>query len=153
MEKKIVKMKLSDIIPYERNPRKNKKAVKAVSESIRQTGYNNPIIVDENGVILAGHTRRLSLLERGYEEAEVLRVTGLSEENKRKFRLLDNKAGEYSTWDFVALSEELATLDFEDLELDWGICTDWSDEEDDQKKEKSRGKEYICQECGFHFTA
>lgn len=143
-------LKLSEIIPYEGNPRKNKKAVAAVSESIHLTGYNNPIIVDENRVILAGHTRRLSLIANGETEAEVLQVSGLSEENKRKFRLLDNKAGEYSAWDFVALSEELSTLDFGDLDLDWGIEVDWP-EDDDSKG--SSGKEYDCPECGFHFTA
>ena len=145
-------LKLSEIIPYEGNPRKNKKAVEAVSESIKLTGYNNPIIVDENRVILAGHTRRLSLIANGKTEAEVLQISGLSEDNKRKFRLLDNKAGEYSAWDFVALSEELSTLDFGDLDLDWGIEVDWH-EDDDDESQGSRGKEYDCPECGFHFTA
>ena len=69
MEKHLVTMKLSEIIPYKNNPRKNKSAVKTVAESIRQTGYNNPIIVDENKVILAGHTRRLSLIQQGVEGA------------------------------------------------------------------------------------
>ena len=86
MEKHLVTMKLSEIIPYKNNPRKNKSAVKTVAESIRQTGYNNPIIVDENKVILAGHTRRLSLIQQGVEEVQVLQVLGLSETAKKKFR-------------------------------------------------------------------
>lgn len=157
MEKRLIKMNILDITPYEGNPRKNKKAVKAVAESIEQTGYNNPIIVDEDGVILAGHTRRLSLIENGETgEVDVLQITGLSKENKRKFRLLDNKTAEYSAWDFVALSEELSILDFGELQLDWGVGDNWdADEEAEEQgeKKKSKGKEYVCQECGFHFTA
>lgn len=57
----IVTRNLTDIHPYERNPRKNEKAVNAVAESIRQCGYVAPIIVDEDGVILAGHTRYKAL--------------------------------------------------------------------------------------------
>lgn len=152
MEKKLFTAQLSELIPYENNPRKNKKAVRAVSGSIRQTGYNNPIIVDENMVILAGHTRLQSLLENGETEAQVLQITGLSEEKKRKYRLLDNKVGEYSTWDFVALSEELSVVDFGDLELDWGLDFDGEDEERPEKAKKGKA-EYECPECGFHFSA
>ena len=153
MEKKLVTMKLSEIVPYENNPRKIKKAVKTVKESIRQTGYNNPIVVDENKVILCGHTRRQSLLELGETEAQVLQVFGLSETAKRKYRLLDNKVGEFAAWDYVALTEELATLDFQGLDLDWGL--DW--EEDDGnpggEKKKKEKPEYVCPDCGFHFKA
>lgn len=154
MEKKLITMKLSDIIPYKRNPRDNKKAVKAVKESIRQTGYNNPIIIDENNIILAGHTRRLSLIESGETEVQVLQILGLSETKKRKFRLLDNKAGEYSSWDYVALTQELADLDFEGLDLDWGL--DWGEEDGNSggsERKKKEKPEYICPECGFHFKA
>ena len=153
MEKKLITMKLSELVPYKNNPRKNKSAVKAVSESIKQTGYNNPIIVDENKVILAGHTRRLSLLQQGVDEVQVLQVLGLSETAKKKFRLLDNKVGEYASWDYVSLTEELASLDFGGLDLDWGL--EWK--EDDGlgggEKKKKEKPEYICPECGFHFTA
>ena len=153
MEKRLLTMKLSEVIPYENNPRKNKSAVKAVSESIRQTGYNNPIIVDEKNMILAGHTRRLSLMKQGVQEAQVLQVLGLSETAKKKFRLLDNKVGEYASWDFVALTEELAALDFQGLDLDWGL--DWSEDDgsDGSEKKKKEKPEYICPECGFHFKA
>lgn len=65
-------MKLSDLIPYENNPRDNDKAVEAVAESIRQCGYVAPIVVDENNVILAGHTRLKALLSLGREQTEVI---------------------------------------------------------------------------------
>ena len=154
MEKRLITMKLSEIIPYEKNPRKNKKAVKIVKESIQQTGYNNPIIVDEKNVILCGHTRRLALMEIGEDEVEVLQVLGLNERAKRKFRLLDNKVGEFSEWDYAALIEELAGLDFRGMDIDWGL--DWGKEsEPSEKKEKKKKEkpEYICPECGFHFKA
>ena len=159
MEKKLVKMKVCDIIPYENNPRKNAKAVDSVAESIRQTKYNNPIIVDENDVILAGHTRLAALKKRGMDEAEVLKVTGLTDEQKRKYRLLDNKAGEYSQWDYVALLDEMEGLDWEGLVLDWGL--NGKDDSDVSFDNTEYGGddfgdeefEYECPECGFRFNA
>ena len=156
MQKQLITMKLSEIVPYENNPRKIKKAVKTVKESIRQTGYNNPIVVDENKVILCGHTRQQSLIELGETEAQVLQVFGLSETEKRKYRLLDNKVGEYASWDYVALTEELSALDFQGLDLDWGL--DWAEgdeggEGSGGEKKKKEKPEYVCPECGFHFQA
>lgn len=153
MEKKLITLRLEDIIPYENNPRKNKKAIKTVKESIRQTGYNNPIVVDEKNIILCGHTRRLALMELGWKEADVLQVLGLSDWTKKKYRLLDNKVGEYATWDFVALTEELAKVDFGDLALDWGLDDGYGDGEPSKEKKKKKKTEYICPECGFHFEA
>ena len=115
--------KLSEIKPYPNNPRKNDQAVEAVAESIRQCGYVAPIIVDEDGVILAGHTRYKALKRLGRVEAEVVVKTGLTDEQKRKYRLLDNKTNELADWDYDLLAEELDGLDFGDLDLDldWGI--------------------------------
>ena len=146
MEKRLVKLRLDEIVPYENNPRKNKKAVGIVAESIEQTGYNNPIIVDENRVILAGHTRRLALMKTGETEAEVLQIFGMSEDQKKKYRLLDNKAGEFSSWDYVILTEELAGLEWDGLNLDWGLDKDVEDVEVGEKK-----KGHKCPECGFEW--
>lgn len=117
----LITMKLKDIRPYPNNPRKNDTAVEAVAESIRQCGYVAPIIVDENGVILAGHTRYKALKALGRSEAEVVVKEGLTEEQKKKYRLLDNKTNELASWDFELLAQELDGLDFGDLDLDWGI--------------------------------
>lgn len=113
--------KLTEIHPYPGNPRKNDNAVESVAESIRQCGYVAPIIVDENGVILAGHTRYKALQRLGRSEAEVIVKDGLTEEQKKKYRLLDNKTNELASWDFELLAQELEGLDFGDLDLDWGI--------------------------------
>lgn len=127
MELQLVTRKLSDIHPYERNPRLNDPAVDAVVESIRQCSYIAPIVVDEEGVILAGHTRYKALKKLKRKEAQVIVKAGLSEEQRRKYRLLDNKSGELSGWDLDLLADELEGLDFEDLSLDWGV--DDGDEE------------------------
>lgn len=114
-------IKLKNIYPYEHNVRKNDKAVDSVVKSIEQCTYIAPIIVDENNVILAGHTRCKALKKLGYTECQCIVKNGLTEEQKKKYRLLDNKTSELSDWDFDLLSDELDGLDFGDLELDWGI--------------------------------
>lgn len=108
---------LSDIKPYKNNPRKNDSAVEAVAESIRQCEYIAPIIVDENNVILAGHTRYASLKRLGMDSIECVVKSGLTEEQKRKYRILDNKTAELSTWDFDLLENELDGLDFEGFDF------------------------------------
>lgn len=112
---------IAEIKPYGKNPRKNDAAAKAVAESIKQCGYIAPIIVDEDGVILAGHTRYKALKKLGKKEVECIVKEGLTEEQKRKYRLLDNKTNELAEWDMDLLAEELEGLDFGELDLDWGI--------------------------------
>jgi site-specific DNA-methyltransferase (adenine-specific) len=119
--KEYVKLTAKEIKPYEKNARKNDAAVKSVMQSIEQCEYIAPICVDENNIILAGHTRFKALKRLKYSEIEVCRVNGLTDEQKRKYRLLDNKTTELAEWDFDLLQEELTDLDFGDLQLDWGI--------------------------------
>lgn len=114
-------VKVADIIPYENNPRNNDDAVPAVMESIKQCGYVAPIIVDENMVVLAGHTRLRAIKKLGYKEIAVLIKEGLTEEQKKKYRLLDNKTNEFAEWDIEKLTEELGSLDFGDFDFDWGL--------------------------------
>lgn len=112
MDKEYIKLNINDIISYDNNPRRNDVAVAAVKESIKQCGYVAPIIVDENNVILAGHTRHKALKGLKRKEADVLRISGLTDEQKRKYRLLDNKTNELAEWDFDLLGAELEGLDF-----------------------------------------
>ena len=77
----MVKLKVSDLIPYENNPRKiPQEAVDDVCESYRQCGVIDPIEIDEDNVILAGHTRRLAALEMEIDKVDCLRVIGLTDE-------------------------------------------------------------------------
>lgn len=120
ISKKLVRMKTSDLIPYENNPRTiPQEAVDDVCESYRQCGVIDPIEVDENNVILAGHTRRMAAIQVGLTSVDVLKVTGLTEEQKRKYRILANKTGEKSGWDYDLLAEELDELDFGDYDFGW----------------------------------
>lgn len=121
-------LKIKDIHPYERNARKNDQAVDAVAKSIEQCSYVAPIVVDENHVILAGHTRWKAMKKLGRNECECIVKEGLAEDQKKKYRLLDNKTNELADWDFELLEEELRDIDFGNLELDWGLDdgTDYS---------------------------
>lgn len=116
----IIEKSLGEIRPYKNNPRNNENAVEAVAESIKQCGYIAPIIVDENFIILAGHTRYKALKQLGKKSAEVVVKSGLTEEQKKKYRILDNKTNEFADWDFTKLEEELHGLDFEGFDFDFG---------------------------------
>lgn len=150
----LVKLKLSEIIPYERNPRKiTEKAVNDCAESIRQCGYKARIIVDENNVIIAGHTRLQALQKLGWKEVEVQRETDMSEEQKRKYRLLDNKTAENGAWDFELLDWETQDLDFEgyDFGFDTGADLDIDDLFTEAPPAEKKKKTVVCPHCGEEF--
>lgn len=117
----IQRVSVSSIKPYKRNPRRNDKAVDAVAESIRQCGYCAPIVVDESMVILAGHTRHKALQRLGWRECEVCIVPGLTDAQKRKYRLLDNQTATLADWEFDLLSVELEGLDFEGFDFGFNL--------------------------------
>ena len=130
-------MKLKDIIPYKNNPRLNDDAVDDVAESIKQCCYCAPIILDEKNVILAGHTRLKALQKLNWDEAEVVVKEGLTDKQKKKYRLLDNKTGEKAQWDIELLELELAELDFEGFDFGFDSVEefDLDDLDDDRVKE------------------
>lgn len=113
----IIKLKIDEVIPYENNPRNNDEAVAYVAESIKQCGYCSPIIIDEDNVILCGHTRLKALKQLGYKEVECVRKSGMTDEQKKKYRILDNKTAEVAEWNFDLLEEELKDLDFGDFDF------------------------------------
>ena len=124
MEKQLKTVPLDQLKGYGGNPRHNNKSAEMVAKSIEQFGYINPIVVDENYVILAGNTRFKALNLLGYKEAEVLVVSGLTETQKNGFVIADNRAGEYSKWNMAALERMLenSDLDTEVLE-EFGILS------------------------------
>lgn len=106
-----------DLIPYENNPRINDYAVKKVLESIKEYGFTNPILVDKDLVIIAGHTRREAAILAGLEKVPYIIEEGLTPEQVKAYRIADNKLAELSTWDEEALKEEL----FELKEIDYPL--------------------------------
>lgn len=140
-----IKRKLTEIHPYGNNPRIIDGAVDDVAESIRQCSYITPIIIDEDGVILAGHTRYAALRKLGYEECDVVEVKGLTEEQKRKYRLYDNKTGELAKWDQRKLSEELSDVDFQGY--DFGQPELKNDQEEQTEVKQTK----VCPCCGEVF--
>lgn len=147
MNRRLEVVEVGKIRPYERNPRKNDAAVDDVRESIRQCGYVSPIIVDEQYVILAGHTRFKAVKALGWAEVEVQVVEGLTEEQKRKFRILDNKAGEKSEWAEDLLKAELADLDFNGYDFDF--CLDDDDLGGEDEKPEVEFSEELQEENNF----
>ena len=112
---------IDTITPYEKNARDNDKAVDAVAESIEQFGFRSPIIVDEDGVIIAGHTRLKAAQKLGLTTVPIVRAVELTKQQARAYRLADNKVGEIATWDKDLLAEELSALDDEFHMHDFGF--------------------------------
>lgn len=130
---KIEELSLDVIKPYEKNPRKNEGAVDGVAESIKQFGFQQPIVVDKNNVIVAGHTRYKAAQKLGLKTVPCVRADQLTKEQIKAYRILDNKLNELATWNFEALAEELKSFKFDFS----GFNFDFSDFQfslDDEKK-------------------
>ena len=103
--------KIDEIHPYENNPRFNKDAVSKVAASIKKFGFKNPILVDKNMVIIAGHTRLEAAKKLKLDEVPCIVAADLNEKQAKALRLADNKVAEFSTWDYLKLDEELKGLE------------------------------------------
>lgn len=131
----VIMKKVQDIRPYENNPRKNDDAVKYVAESIRQFGFKVPIVIDKEGVIVAGHTRYKASLKLGLEEVPCIIADDLTPEQVKAFRLADNKTAEKSEWDFDKLESELESIfnfDMSDFGFEFDIEDDSEEVKDDE---------------------
>lgn len=102
--------RLDEIKPYENNPRHNDNAVDAVANSIREFGFKVPIVVDSDGVIVAGHTRYKAAQKLGLQTVPCLVADDLNEEQINAFRLADNKVSSLATWDDDLLNIELDNI-------------------------------------------
>ena len=109
----IVNLKLSELHPYENNPRINDDAVDAVAASIREFGFKVPIVVDADNVIVAGHTRYKAAQQLKLETVPCVVADDLTEEQVKAFRLADNKTGELALWDDEKLAKELAAINMD----------------------------------------
>jgi len=115
---KIEMRDLSEIRPFENNPRINEPAVEAVARSIREFGFRQPIVVDEQGIIVVGHTRYKAALKLGLAEVPVHVAVGLTPAQIKAYRIADNQTNRLSEWDQDRLVSELLELQKLDFDLD-----------------------------------
>lgn len=127
---------IKSIRPYEKNPRRNDEAVDAVAASIREFGWQQPIVVDKDGVIIAGHTRYKAAKKLKCDAVPVVVADDLTEDQVKAYRLADNKTGELAEWDTALLDEELAELADFDM-LQFGFLDDEENVEPKQREEAS----------------
>ena len=134
----VVEKKISEIRPYENNPRINDGAVDKVAESLKAYGWKQPIVIDVDGVIIAGHTRYKAAQKLGMDKVPCLVADDLTEDQVRAYRLADNKVSDYAIWDNKLLLEELDAIPddiFTGFELG-GIFDDTLDENDNKPVEE-----------------
>ena len=160
---RVIDIPIEEIQPYINNPRINEDAVPGVAASIKAYGFQQPIVVDKNMVIISGHTRYKAAKLLGYSLVPVAIADDLTPEEARAYRLADNKTAEFAAWDTEKLAEELTELNKEDYSFpyDYGlegveIDPDMQEEfmghdvvVDDPKKEKH---DIICPRCGCNLS-
>jgi ParB-like chromosome segregation protein Spo0J len=117
---------ITEIRPYENNPRQNDAAVDAVAASIREFGFRQPIVVDTEGVIICGHTRYKAALKLGLTEVPVHVAKDLTPAQIKAYRIADNKSAELADWNYELLPIELSEL--KGMDFDLGLLGFSSDE-------------------------
>ena len=161
---KIEQRGIDDIVPYENNPRLNDDAVDKVAMSLEQYGWQQPIVVDADGVIIVGHTRLKAAKQLGYEQCPVVVADGLSPAQVKAYRIADNKTGELAEWDEDLLNLEikgLMDLNFDvsltgfDLD-DFNQTSEHYEPQDSPEDFKEYGDdietEYRCPKCGYEWS-
>jgi hypothetical protein len=120
---KIIQMDINDIKPYKNNPRiNNSKAIDKVAESIKEFGFRQPLVVDKDNNIIAGHTRLKAAKKLKVKTLPVVIADDMTDQQIKAYRIADNKTNEYSEWDFELLAQELEEIEmftgFDDEEID-----------------------------------
>lgn len=127
----IIEKNLKDIKPYDKNPRKNDNAVEYVANSIKEFGFQQPIVIDKDGVIVAGHTRYKASKKLGLEKVPCIVADDLTDEQIKAYRLADNKVGESAKWNEGLLETELSEILNINMELfDFNLTIDEDEEEE-----------------------
>lgn len=111
---------IAEIKPYENNPRINDNSVEAVANSIKEFGFKNPIILDKNNVIIAGHTRYKASLQLGLKEVPCIHANDLTEEQVKALRIADNKTAEKANWDMSKLKIEIGDINLDMTDFGFG---------------------------------
>lgn len=107
---KIIDEKIINIKPYKNNPRINDEGVSRVAKSLEEFGWQQPIVVDKNKVIIVGHTRWMAARSLGYKTVPIC-IANLTKKKADAYRIMDNRSGEFSGWDDNKLFQELKGLD------------------------------------------
>ena len=110
---KIQEVNIDDIIPYAKNPRQNDEAIAKVASSLKEFGWRQPIVVDKEMVVIAGHTRLGAARRLNYLKVPIHIATDLTENQIKAYRIADNRVGQEAKWD-----EDLLSLELKDLQLD-----------------------------------
>lgn len=112
----IKEVPIDEVKPYENNPRNNDEAVQATAHSIKEFGWQQPIVVDKNNIVIAGHTRLRAAKKLKLASVPILVADNLTDDQVRAYRLADNKTGELAIWDDNLLSDELNQIVDIDME-------------------------------------
>lgn len=141
---------INDIKPYKNNPRLNEEAIPYVMNSIKEFGFKNPIILDKNNVIVAGHTRLESAKILEIKEVPVIYADDLTEEQVKAFRLADNKVSEKTMWDYAKLDEELDSILGIDMSMfDFENIAETNLDDFFEDSDNKKGKESKLIECPY----
>lgn len=137
----IVEKKVSDLIPYENNPRIiSEESVNAVAASFEAFGILQPLVIDRNNVVIAGHTRLLAAKQLGLETVPCKIADELSDDEANAYRIADNSTGELSAWDYAKRDVELQKLDAFDM-VSFGIQLKNSEQEQEHEEFNNSGED------------
>lgn len=140
----IIDKNLDDVKPYEKNPRKNDKAVECVVNSIKEFGFKVPVVIDKNNVIVAGHTRYKAAKKLNLNKIPCVIADDLTDEQIKAYRLADNKVAEKSEWDEGLLGAELSeilNIDMQMFDFDLDFDEDELEEEPEIEFSQEIGEE------------
>lgn len=126
---------VKDLIPYEKNTKKHDDVqINNVAESIKQYGFVQPIVIDKNNVVVIGHCRLLAAKKLKMADVPCVCVEDLTDEQVKALRIVDNKSNE-SPWDFDFLADELAEINLDAFNFDFGVSFDDDDIETKEREE------------------
>jgi len=122
----ITDVKIDDITPYHDNPRVNTDAINVVKKSLSEFGFQQPLVLDKDNIIIVGHTRFAAAKELGFTDVPCFIADNLSEDKIKAYRIMDNKSAEYASWNYGLLTKEITDLLESDYDLEY---TGFSDAE------------------------
>lgn len=119
MSLKIEYLPVDELVPYAKNARKHSGAqIEQVVASIKEFGFTNPVLIDENNILIAGHGRTQAAKIAGLSEIPVIRLSGLSEPQRKALRIADNQIPLNASWDMDLLMEEVQDLNLAEFDLE-----------------------------------